>query len=365
MRPTLPLALRYQVVRFCPWYPLADAADARARGRGRAAAAGRRRAARLPARQERDGPLRARAPTCARRRSRSRRAPRARDCVPAPRARARRGDVDLAAFYAKVLATSSCGGSVRAVRSTYAMKLVEAESTGPVEGDDAIVTPPRPPHRRVSVSLLFTLSVLIGTVVAIYHGVSGAPQRARDRGDRAPSRAAAAWDLAAPTAGASCARGRSASSARTSPLPAASAIGARRAKLEVLDRHAALIRFTIGNDEVTLPRAAHAAGSRPSTPSDRDGDLRAVAWAARPVRVRRGRPRCDARRRGCRSSARAESLGRDGHARDVGTAERRSRAGATSAATRTHTRFARVPVSVNAPGTTTRLPHATCAGASG
>jgi len=48
------------------------------------------------------------------------------------------------------------------------MKLVEAESTGPVEGDAALVTPPRPPHRRVSVSLLFTLTVLIGTVVTIY-----------------------------------------------------------------------------------------------------------------------------------------------------------------------------------------------------
>ena len=48
------------------------------------------------------------------------------------------------------------------------MKVVEAEVTGPVEGEDAIVTPPRPLHRRVSVSLLFTLSVLIGTVVTSY-----------------------------------------------------------------------------------------------------------------------------------------------------------------------------------------------------
>src|SRR5690348_1884298 len=48
------------------------------------------------------------------------------------------------------------------------MHLVEAEAVGPIEGDDALVTPPRPPHRRVSVSLLFTLSVLTGTVVAIY-----------------------------------------------------------------------------------------------------------------------------------------------------------------------------------------------------
>src|SRR5262245_22649562 len=48
------------------------------------------------------------------------------------------------------------------------MHLVEPEEVGPIEGDAALVTPPRPPHRRVSVSLLFTLSVLIGTVVTIY-----------------------------------------------------------------------------------------------------------------------------------------------------------------------------------------------------
>ena len=48
------------------------------------------------------------------------------------------------------------------------MNLVEAEAVGPVEGDAPLVTPPRPPHRRVSVSLVFTLTVLIGTVVAIY-----------------------------------------------------------------------------------------------------------------------------------------------------------------------------------------------------
>src|SRR5262245_2077475 len=48
------------------------------------------------------------------------------------------------------------------------MKLVEAEAEGPIEGEDAVVTPPRPPHRRVSVSLLPTLAVLVGTVVMIY-----------------------------------------------------------------------------------------------------------------------------------------------------------------------------------------------------
>src|SRR5262249_33119396 len=80
-----------------------------------------------------------------------------------------------------------------------AMKLVEAEATGPVEGEDAIVTPPRPPHRRASGSLLFTLSVLVGTVVTIYvvfparHGVlvTEAIEHHRE--------VSPAWDLAAPS----------------------------------------------------------------------------------------------------------------------------------------------------------------------
>src|SRR5258706_6590527 len=81
------------------------------------------------------------------------------------------------------------------------MKLVEPESTGPVEGEAPIVTPPRPPHRRVSVSLLFTLSVLIGTVVTIYvvfparHGVLITEAIDRHR-DPAP-----AWDLLSPSTG--------------------------------------------------------------------------------------------------------------------------------------------------------------------
>src|SRR3954471_9626035 len=48
------------------------------------------------------------------------------------------------------------------------MHLVEAEAIGPIEGEEPVLLPPRPPHRRVSVSFLFTMSVLIGTVVLIY-----------------------------------------------------------------------------------------------------------------------------------------------------------------------------------------------------
>lgn len=45
------------------------------------------------------------------------------------------------------------------------MKLVESEVPDHPTGE---APPPRPPRRRVAVSLLFTLSVLIGTVVVVF-----------------------------------------------------------------------------------------------------------------------------------------------------------------------------------------------------
>ncbi len=51
------------------------------------------------------------------------------------------------------------------------MKLVEADTVGPHDEEEEVEepkTPPRPEHRRVSVSLLFTIAVLVGTVVVVY-----------------------------------------------------------------------------------------------------------------------------------------------------------------------------------------------------
>ncbi len=48
------------------------------------------------------------------------------------------------------------------------MKLVDAEITQETEGAPDIPRPPRPARRRVYTSLLVTLTVLIGTVAAIY-----------------------------------------------------------------------------------------------------------------------------------------------------------------------------------------------------
>ena len=153
------------------------------------------------------------------------------------------------------------------------MKVVEAEITGPVEGEDAIVTPPRPLHRRVSVSLLFTLSVLIGTVVTIYsvfparHGVLVDVAIAQHK--ESP-----AWDLAAPTP--EVLRGWAIGVVgKEVPLPAVPVIGAK--KVELLKRHVAVMRLRVGTDEITYA-VQHSRSASPEHVDRVDGDLRAVGW---------------------------------------------------------------------------------------
>jgi hypothetical protein len=50
------------------------------------------------------------------------------------------------------------------------MKLVDTDALGPpaIEEAPPHPTPPRPEHRRVAVSFLFTLAVLVGVVVMVY-----------------------------------------------------------------------------------------------------------------------------------------------------------------------------------------------------
>ena len=155
------------------------------------------------------------------------------------------------------------------------MKLVEAEATGPVEGEDPVVTPPRPLHRRVSVSLLFTLTVLVGTVVTIYwvfdarHNVmlTEALLQARTTDDlelKSPSpEKLGTWGLGM--------------FGERLPMPPSSIpiIGARR--IEVLNRRTAVIRLKIGGDDVTY-LVQHAKGIVPEQTERTDGDLRAVQW---------------------------------------------------------------------------------------
>lgn len=156
------------------------------------------------------------------------------------------------------------------------MNLVEAESVGPVEGDAPLVTPPRPPHRRVSVSLLFTLTVLIGTVVAIYVTF---PKRDNVLVTEAVDRhhdARAPWDLPRPTPNELRAWAIGVVG-EIPPLPDAKAtiIGAR--KISVLAHEAALIRVRIGNDEVTY-LVQRTRGVAPKHADRVDGNMQAIAW---------------------------------------------------------------------------------------
>jgi hypothetical protein len=155
------------------------------------------------------------------------------------------------------------------------MKLVEAESTGPVEGEEAIITPPRPPHRRVSVSLLLTLSVLIGTVLAIYW-VFPARHNLLVTEAIEHHRNPPAWDLAAPSTSEAHAWALGIAGMDV-PLPAADAkiVGTKR--LELFDRGAALMRVQIGGDEVTY-LVQHTRGVPPERAERVEGDLMAIAW---------------------------------------------------------------------------------------
>jgi len=155
------------------------------------------------------------------------------------------------------------------------MKLVEAEAEGPVEGEEPVVTPPRPPHRRVSVSFLFTLTVLTGTVVAIYMAFP-ARNNVLLTEAIARHRAPPEWDLVAPTA-AELRAWSVGVVGKDAPLPAAEApiVGARA--IEILDRRAALVRLTVGSDQVTY-LVQHARGIAPETSERSEDGLRALAW---------------------------------------------------------------------------------------
>ncbi len=156
------------------------------------------------------------------------------------------------------------------------MKLVEAEAEGPIEGDDALITPPRPPHRRVSISLLVTLTVLIGTVVTIYTVFPARHQFLLTEAIERHRETPATWDLDAPTPVQLRVWALGVLSADV-PLPDAKVtiLGARR--IDVLDRRAALIRLEIDGQPVTY-LVQHANGIAPELTERIDGDLRAVAW---------------------------------------------------------------------------------------
>lgn len=159
------------------------------------------------------------------------------------------------------------------------MRLVDPELEGPPEVEEALPhpTPPRPEHRRVYVSFLFTLAVLVGTVVTVYtvfparHNVVVTAAVEEHRRSDQP------WQLTrpAPEQLATWALGVLGGDA---PLPAGDVIGAR--SVEVLKRPAAVIRYRVGAAEVTL-FVQRARDMPPRRVRKDDGDDHVEGWRAK------------------------------------------------------------------------------------
>ena len=156
------------------------------------------------------------------------------------------------------------------------MHLVEAEDVGPIEGDAPAVTAPRPPHRRVSISLVFTLSVLTGLVVAIYTLLPARHDEIITVAVHEHRSAEGTWDLTNPTS-AELRAWAIGVVGKDVPLPAdgVTILGARR--IEILHRAAALVRVQIGGEPVTVV-VQHSRGIAPEHVERDEGDLRALAW---------------------------------------------------------------------------------------
>jgi hypothetical protein len=157
------------------------------------------------------------------------------------------------------------------------MHLVEAEAVGPIEGDEPAVTAPRPPHRRVSVSLIFTLSVLIGLVVTIYTVLPMRHDEIVTVAVRQHRATETTWDLDGPSAAELRAWTIGVIGDKDVPLPAEPAriIGARR--IEVIKRPAAVIRLQVGSEPVTYV-VQNARGIAPGRVTRAEGELRALGW---------------------------------------------------------------------------------------
>jgi hypothetical protein len=135
---------------------------------------------------------------------------------------------------------------------------------------------------------LFTLTVLVGTVVSIYLAF---PARHNVLLTTAIElhREPPAWDLTAPSAlevraWLSGVVGRN----PAPPLPGdGTAVTARvlsAARLQVLNRAAAVMRVQVGDDEITY-LVQHARGIAPEHTDRDDGELRALAWLSGPYTV--------------------------------------------------------------------------------
>jgi hypothetical protein len=156
------------------------------------------------------------------------------------------------------------------------MKLIEPEAEGPIEGEEPIVTAPRPPHRRVSVSFLFTLTVLIGTVVAIYVVFPPRHNVVLTEAIEAHQEADPKWELVDPSPellqGWAIAVG-----GKDFPMPPAGTKVLAARQTTILGRSTAIMRLAVGTDEVTYV-VQRAKGMAPKSSDRTEDDVHAIAW---------------------------------------------------------------------------------------
>jgi hypothetical protein len=133
------------------------------------------------------------------------------------------------------------------------MKVFDTDDADPSAHPEPPVraTPPRPEKRQVTVSLLLTVTILAGTVIAVF---TIFPERHNEliTSTVAAHRAKAEWEIASPPDAELRVWAR-AVLGDPPPLPepatGASPIGVR--SLTILDRRAALVRYRIGDTEVS------------------------------------------------------------------------------------------------------------------
>lgn len=159
-------------------------------------------------------------------------------------------------------------------------------SPGDQEGDPDTVATARPPRRRVPISVLLTISILVGIVVAVYELLPERHSMLLTRGVELHGEPPG-FDLERPTADELVAWSKALPGQRggTIPWPAlasgdsvvapAQIIGA--ASVEILARRAAVVRYRVSGVEVTLV-VARARDALPRTHRRRKNGTSAISW---------------------------------------------------------------------------------------
>jgi hypothetical protein len=152
------------------------------------------------------------------------------------------------------------------------MKLIESDAEGPSR-PVVDVTPPRPEKRRVSISLLFTLAVLVSTVAGVYLLLPARDNILITEAIQSHRRDVTTFSLAAPSAGELKAWGLGTLAQKDAPLaPQLGATIVAADTLVIHRRNAATIRYKVGQTELTL-LIQHAKGWAPDKAFRREGNL--------------------------------------------------------------------------------------------